>query len=165
MVKSSPTRPIKESQLKKLAQEISAKLKESKIVDICYRVVRERGQGESKVHTFYTSARYDFETIGLAIHLTDGWSEMGGGEIEVDYDEKRVLYGDRYSCDKTKPESAFIPTASGFGILEYHPGVWEKEVRSLLKQQKIKPKKRSKPVDKEVKLEVLRDFHTRFSRI
>ena len=165
MAKSNPNRPIKESQLKKLAEEISRKLEKSKIVDVCYQVAKECGRGETRVYDFYTSTKYDFKTAALAIHVHDGWQEMGGGEIKVNYNGRQVLYGDRSASDKTKPESAFTPTVSGFGILEYHPGAWEEEVRIFLKPQKPKPKKISKPMDKEVKLEVLRDFKRRFSRI
>jgi hypothetical protein len=131
---------MKESQLKEKVEEISQELKQSSLVDKCYKLAVSKGEGSQTVHSCHTNNNYHFIGKELEIKLDDGFSEMGGGEIKVFYKNELVLYGDRGTLDSIK-ENKPIVQSDGFAILQYHQGRWESEIEKILNSPKEEPKK------------------------
>ena len=66
----------------------------------------------------------------MRISLSDGWTDTGGGRIKVFYQDNLVLYADRYA----KNEERLIPKTKEWGILEYHSGEWENQLKEFMKE-------------------------------
>jgi hypothetical protein len=152
---------MKESNLIKKMNNISKKIEESKIIDNCYELAKTKGNGETKVHNSHTNLKYDYQRDNIKIHLNDGWSMMGGGEIFVYYGNSPVFYADKYAV--SNPEFKFNPKVDDFCILTYKPGKWEKDIKKYLneKPRKERPRK-EKPVTPEVNSKILKNLENSF---
>jgi uncharacterized protein YwgA len=133
---------MRESQLINKMNEISTKLKNSKIFDNCCLIVKRYGIGEINMYGPYTNSKHQYHQDNLLISLNDGWSIEGGGDIRVFYKNQEVLYADRDATNKK--ENKFHPKINGFCILNYLPGEWEKKVNDILNKKEIKKNQKNK---------------------
>ena len=154
-------KPMKESTLIRKMKAIEAGLKKSNIVDKCYNVARNHGQGRTEELSYHTKLDYNFNQDDLSIKFSDGWGQGGGGEIKVFYRGEQVLYGDRYALDDI--ENKFNPKIDDFCIMTYHPGEWEPLIEKILTPKKEKPAKQEKPVEKGVDEELVKRLTTNFA--
>lgn len=135
---------MKKSELEKKLAKISNHIRESELIPVLDDLAH-KGNGKITRESFYTNHNFNFEYEDLRIKLDDGLTMMGGGEMEVWYNEKLVLKLNRNLCNKE-----YVASVNGWGIDEYHSGEWEKEIKKINKNyKKVKPEKKVDEIPKD----------------
>ncbi|MDP3966454.1 MAG: hypothetical protein Q8Q04_02900 [archaeon] len=149
---------MKKSELEEKIKGISTHISENMLIETLYDLAR-KGKGKVTQESSHTNHNYKLECGNLKIILDDG-GIMGQGDLEVFYDGKRVLSLDRHSDGKE-----YIPSVNHWGVLEYHKGDWEenlKEIKETLERPHSKAKKETYNEEHEVPKELLRELEKRY---
>lgn len=157
---------MKESQLVAKMKEVEGKLKDSQIVEKCYKVAILHGQGTTERRSHDEPCyRYKLENDVIKINLNDGSSDYSGCiKVQLSKDGKTVLNGERMggSPEDERIKYKHFPEIEGFTILTYLPGKWEQKVEDLLAKPK-EPPKPELPKDPEIDPIMLKKLQDNFS--
>jgi len=151
---------MKESQLAKKLKDISDHITESNLIETIYQLTKNYGKGKVNQGRYNTNVNFRLDYKNFQINLDDGKSEMGGGDLEVFYNEKLVL-----SLDRNLDQKKNTPSANGWGITTYFKGNWENELEKVQNELEKEKKEQNKKIlmkKEEVPEEIIKEMKSRY---